>query len=82
VKVLCKAVKFIKFVKAWWFDDTLFVYLYFYRLRHTFITYKSQPLSTPLSSLLLLRRGISIGLPGIEPAVQQADAILLSYAAP
>jgi hypothetical protein len=65
------------FLKVWWFDATLFVHLYFYRLRHKFITYKPQSLRpTPLSSLLLLRRGISIGLPGIEPAVQQAYALL------
>ncbi len=54
--------------KVWWLDATFFVFfLYFYRLRHTFIAYKSQPLRpTPLSSLLPLRRGISTGVTSRE----------------
>ncbi len=75
------------FLKVWWFDATLFVYLYFYRLRHTFITYKLQLLRpTPLSSLLLLRRGISLVVPSREsnPGLPYSKPThyFLSYAAP
>jgi hypothetical protein len=52
--------------KVWWLDATLLAIYVFYELRHTvYIRYKSETF-TAFCSLLLLRKGISIGVPSRE----------------
>jgi hypothetical protein len=56
-------------IKVWWLNVTFFNLFVFYQFRHTVqcITYKSQSLRpTPISSLLLLRKGISPEVPSRE----------------